>query len=746
MSRLQLHSQTRLRVLVALHAAAILVSAAALAQDSAPATKPARGTKLLTFEMVHGPDRVDFGGRGGRGAKRWHSEAGYYLEERDGRRMKVNAETEEAAPLYDDEALQKAILEGIAGIKEDDAKRLARDPAQFSKDRGTVMIRHDGAIYACKLAEGKLHKVIDRDGGMKELALSPGGGLVHYVKDNDLYAADTAGGPPRRITRDGSETILNGILDWVYQEEVYGRGTWRAYWVRPDDAYTAFLRLDEKDVPIYTLIDPIPYRQKPEQDRYPKAGDPNPTVRLRVAARAEGEPIDVDLSKYKDDQPLVVRVGWAPDGKLIYQVQNREQTWLDLNEADPRTGAARTLFRETSPAWVNVLIEPHWLPDGSFLWISERDGYAHLYHYARDGALLRRLTEGEWEVRTLHGVDGEAGYVYFSGTKDTPTQQNAYRVPLKGGEVQRLTEPGFSHSASFDAGCRLFFDTFSNIHTPPRVGLRRGDGSLLRAVNDNDKTTIHEYKLGETSFVMIPARDGHMLSAMIIKPADFEPGKRYPVWIPVYAGPAAPTVDNRWSGNGYMAHQLLAQQGILVMEIDPRSAAGMGAKHAWTAYKRLGEQELADIEDGVKWLIEQGWADPERVGITGFSYGGFMACYALTHSTMFSVGVAGGSVTDWRNYDTIYTERYMMTPQNNPEGYQRTSCVENADKLHGRLLLVHGLMDDNVHVQNTLQLMLKLQDAGRKFDVMLYPSDRHGIGRGGRHFQRMVYEFVIENL
>jgi dipeptidyl-peptidase-4 len=716
-------------------------------QESQPASEPAPGTKLLTPEILWGPEgRVDFNGT--RLAEiTWLPDGVHYLQRRDGRLMRVHAESDAAEPAYSRDALERA-LRAQGDFDDKDVARFVDQPGQFSKDRWVALLTHEKRLYLYRFDTATLTRLCDPQIERPELTLSPLAGYVGFVSDNDLYVLNTKTRRLRRLTRDGCERRLNGILDWVYQEEVYGRGNYRGYWWREDDAYIAMLTLDETGVPMFPIVDKIPQHGTLETMLYPKAGDTNPTAQLSIIRPDNGKRRIVDLSRYQGGECLIVRVGWAPDGKLIFQVQDREQTWLDLNEADPQTGRCRTMLHETSPAWVNVLLdEPHWLPDGSFLWLSERDGWRHVYHYARDGRLIRRLTAGEWEVRDVHGVDAAGEWLYVSGTRDSLIENHLYRVRLDGtGEPQRLTEPGYSHSANVDPTGRRFVDSFSNIDTPPRAYLRSTDGSLLRVLSDKPVEAIAEFKLGRWEFLRYPARDGYMLTGLLLRPPDFDPSRKYPVLVDVYAGPDSQTVRNRWTGNGGMADQMLAQQGYMVWSLDPRSASGAGATSAWQCYERLGESELSDIEDSVRFLIEQHGADPARIGINGYSYGGFMTCYAMTHSELFKMGVAGGSVTDWHNYDTIYTERYMRTPANNPEGYERSSVVKAAAKLHGRLLLIHGMLDDNVHFQNTVQLIERLQAAGKTFDVMIYPRDQHGIGHGMRHYQQLRLRYIQENL
>lgn len=753
--------------------------------DAEPASSSAPALKRLTREMLFGPEnRVDFVGSYQSGFT-WLSDGRSFLHRRDGTLMRVDAVSDRATPPYDVERFEQA-LRASGDFDADAVTRVARDPGTLTEDRSRAVIRHnkcyyvydfepaaadphDTAVIGDEWEEPEIAGRIDGartdsaasgrapgeplvrridvgEGAFDMPRLSSDGRFMAFARDYDLHVIDldAPGGKLTRLTSGGNQDLRNGVFDWVYAEEVFGHGR-PAYWWSPDGKRLAYIQLNEDGVPRYSIADQLPYHLRIEATHYPKAGDKNPTARLGIVGAETGVTTWVDLSAYEGGEFLIVRVSWAPDGKLMYQVQDREQTWLDLNEADPVSGASRNLFRESSPAWVDVLGTPHWLADGSFLWSSQRDGWRHIYHYARDGELIARVTGGDWEARALHGVDEAAGWVYLSGTRDSPIQSNAYRVQLDGSGLERLTEPGFDHRVNFDPHFRYFFDTYSNVMTAPRVDLRHSDGSLLRVISANDVKTIHEFELGEVKFLRVPTRDGYVMNAMLVLPPRMEEGKKYPVWSYTYSGPHAPSVRNAWQGGGLMHSQYFAQQGYMVWVCDNRSCSGQGAVSAWQNYMRLGVSECQDLEDGLRWLIANYPADPERIGIHGHSYGGFQTSFCLTNSTMFKLGVAGAPVTDWRCYDTIYTERYMRTPQNNPQGYERTSPTKLAKNLHGRLLIMHGLMDDNVHFQNSVQFVDQLQRAGKQFDVMFYPRAGHGLFPGD-HVVEMRDAFVLGNL
>jgi dipeptidyl-peptidase-4 len=401
------------------------------------------------------------------------------------------------------------------------------------------------------------------------------------------------------------------------------------------------------------------------------------------------------------------------------------------------------LFRETTKAWVDDPGPLTFLKDGSFLIFSERTGYKHLYHYAAAGKLLAAVTSGEWENRGLQRVDETPGWVYFTGMRDGWLSSNLYRVKLDGKDLERLTKNGGDHRVSVSPKEDLFIDSFGDHKTPTKVQLLRMDGSIARALDSNPVPSSNEAKPGRFELVQIQTPDGFTLEGSVLKPPNFDPKKRYPVWFMTYGGPHAPTVSDTWNP-GRSRDDGLAQMGFIVFHCDPRSASGKGVCSTWTAYKRLGIHELEDIETAIRWMNSHSYVDSARVGMSGHSYGGFMTAFALTHSKLFAAGIAGAPVTDWHNYDSIYTERYMNTPQENPEGYKETSVVRAAGNVHGKLLILHGMIDDNVHLQNTAQLIDALQQSNKDFEVMFYPRARHGIF--GAHYQRLQVEFMKRTL
>ncbi|MBX3290304.1 MAG: DPP IV N-terminal domain-containing protein [Acidobacteria bacterium] len=730
--------------------------------------------RLLTLDDIFSPEmsrRVPFGG--GPTRLTWAPDGRSFKQMQGGRLVRVNAITGEAEPYFDSARFASALV-STAGLERYLAERLSVSiTLHFNKGETAILLNHANDLWHYDIASGRMKRLTDTKEPEVEQDFSPDGRWVSFVRGNDLYVVDVEKAEEKRLTRDGTERIHNGYLVWVYEEELYGRGNNRGYWWSPDSRHIAFLRLDDSPVPEFILSNEVTNDPGTEKTRYPKAGDPNPLVQLGIADVTKSSRVPnvrnvpgvgdrlpagiqrigdnvkfADLKAYKPDDILIGRVAWTPDSEsVIFQALNREQTFLDVNSAAV-DGKVKKLFTETTAAWVEVYGDPKFLSDGSSIWQSARNGWKHLYHYDAKGNLYRQLTDGKWEVRSFYGVDETNGWVYFSATKDNHIAENIYRVSINGGEIQRISVGGGNHSASFNSTFTHYVHNWSDVNTPPQQRLFRADGELERILNNNQVDVLNEFKLGEPEFMKVRTRDGFEMEAMMIKPPDFDPSKKYPVLQYTYAGPHAPQVRNSWGGNRYMWHQMLAQKGYIIWMCDNRTASGKGEESTWPVYRQMGRLELRDIEDGINYLKSLPYVDGERIGIWGWSYGGFMTGYAMTHSNIFKAGIAGGSVTDWHLYDSIYTERFMQTPKSNPAGYESTSVVKAAKNLHGRILLIHGIMDDNVHQQNTIQLVNELQKHGKQFDLMLYPTQRHGVVDPNQqyHMYTMITDFILRNL
>jgi dipeptidyl-peptidase-4 len=714
----------------------------------------AAAQRRLTLDDLYDPaSRTNFNGRATVGLTWIDAERYAWFREAGGgaQWVSVDAASGEARPLFDAAKMEAALLR-LPGMPESDAREASRSRDLVFDDRySAVLLTLEADLYLYDFDSDRAARLTSAPGIEEVPSFSPDGSQVAFVRANDLHVVDVATGREGRVTTDGGEEVLNGRLDWVYEEEIYGRGRRQAYWWSPDSSRIAFLRIDDTPVPTHVTVDEIPYLQTVERWDYPKAGDPNPFATLGVA-RVAGGPIQwVNVDRYPAGDRLIVGVDWVPGGqRLVFEVQDRRQTWMDVNVVEVATGSVRTLFRETSPAWVNPPEEDHpvWLGDGSFLWQSDRSGWRHLYHYRADGTLVRQVTDGKWDVRTFHGIDESSGWIYFSGTERSYVGIDVYRIRLDGGRLERLSRAEGSHSARFNPAFTYYIGQWSDITTPTQTRLHRADGAEVRMINENRVRALEEYRLSKPEFLQVATRDGFLMEAIMIKPPDFDPTRRYPVYQFTYGGPQLPQVRNAWGGTQYLYHQLLAQEGIIVWICDNRTASGKGIQSAWPLYKKFGELELRDIEDSLSWLKKQPYVDSSRIGIHGWSYGGYLTSYALTHSRSFVMGIAGGTVADWRSYDTVYTERYMGLPEENPDGYRNSSPRWSAGSLHGALLLVHGAIDDNVHVANTLQFAQELQREQKHFQLMLYPQSRHGITDPQlvKHLRTMMLDFTLRHL
>ncbi len=702
--------------------------------------------KKLTLEQASGREQAP--SYFSRAARISWGEDGQFLSWRKGGKTELlDPLTLEAAPEMQRGRPQQGLLGpdswGVtyllkqAGVDEKIAQAVGKKSSggQRSADGQSLVIEHQSKYYMIsgKPDQEKVEVLDSAEvGGELEFAQLGGDGKhFAWVMNNDLYIKQL-GGKTRRVTKNGGPDFFNGKLDWVYQEEIYGRGRFKAFWWSPDGKYVAFLASDEAAVHEFTLVDHIEnghFRVKPEVVNYPKVGDPNPTVKLGIAEAKSGKVKWLDLSEYPEDL-LITRVMWTPEGdRCLFVVADRIQTYADMRSANPANGKHKLMVRESSEdSWTPRPAPPRWLESGDFLWQSHRGGYQHLYLYSADGKLKNPVTAGEWQVSRVMEVDEEEGVVWFSGTKDGAIDSNIYRINMDGSGLTRLTSGRGSHRVSFNHDHSLMLDRVSSRTMPEEVRLCDGKtGEVIKVLNQSKVAAAEEYLMAEWEVHEVSARDGFKLDAAILKPVNFDPNAKYAVWLSTYSGPNAPTLRNSWQGSSWF--QFLAQQGVIVLQVNVRSASGKGLWATKACYKQLGLSELHDLEDAVDWLCANPWADGDRVGITGYSYGGFMSAFALVFSDKFSLAVAGGGVYDWRMYDTVYTERYMSTPELNPDGYAKTSILEHAGQMKGYLHMHHGAMDDNVHLQNMMQFAYALQKAGKlNWSMMVYPQTRHGIG------------------
>jgi len=628
---------------------------------------------------------------------------------------------------------------------------------RWSPQGNALLLEGDNDLWLFDLSSGQKRRLTD-DGAEKEYpTFSPGGGRVAFVKQKDIYLLELDTGKLQKLTLADNENVLNGKLDWVYEEELAFRAAAGAFEWSPDGKEIAYLRLDDSPVPQYPLTNYLQVHPLLTWERFPQPGDPNPLPSIHVVIIGGPDRMVWSLAV---KSPEVEYVGptfsWTPDSSaLTYLTLNRAQNELQVRLWEPATGGDRQLLAEKDPYWINSLVPTRYLDSGQrFLWLSERDGWLHLYLYNQRGELIKQLTHGDWQIDLPSfgevpniAVDEKGDWAYFEANEKDPRERHLYRVRLEGGEFERLSKEPGTHVMSLSPSGAYISESFSSFAALPQTRLLRADGSLL-TVLDQPKNHLAEYQLAQTEFPEVKARDGARLYARLVKPADFDPKKRYPVIVYVYGGPHAQVVTNRWGVTSPLDH-LFAQEGFLVWSLDNRGSSGRG--HAWesTVFENLGRRELEDQLDGVGYLKSLPYVDGDRLGIWGWSYGGYMTLYALTHAPeVFKCGAAGGPVTDWKFYDSIYTERYMRTPQENAQGYKTSSPLEAADKLQARLLLIHGTDDDNVHMQNTMNFVEGLVHAGRPFELYLQPGQKHGFAGPviRSYLNERLLSFFKENL
>lgn len=640
------------------------------------------------------------------------------------------AEKTEAAPGVERQPARprKATLEGY----------------RWSPDGQVLLLSGANDLWLYQAADKSLKRLTRTPEPEEFPTFSPDGRRVAFVRKNDIHVLEIASGKETRLTTDGAEHVFNGKLDWVYEEELANRSG-RSYEWSPDGAAIAYLRLDENRVAAYPIVDFLKVPAAVTWQRYPKSGTPNSIVSFHVVG-ADGSPRgDVTL---EGDVYVAPAFSWTTDSKSVcYRVLNRNQNREEVRLFTPAEMSSKTLFVEEDPYWVNTFEAPRFLPGGRYLWKSERDGYAHLYVGQVSGGTPRAITHGQWMVDRVIGVDRKKELVYFTATEENVRRRPIYRVALDGSGFTKLTrEPG-THSAELSPEGDFLLDTSSTVSQPPVLTLLDASGRSVRPVN-RPENRLAGFELATTEEVEVAAADGAKLLARLVKPPDFDPAKKYPVVVQVYGGPHAQVVHDAWGATSLFDHYL-ASKGFLVWSLDNRGSWGRG--HAWEAaiFKEMGRRELADQLAGVRYLKSLSYVDPARVGIWGWSYGGYMTLYALTNAPdVWKCGVAGAPVTHWKFYDSIYTERYMRTPRDNPAGYEASAPLSRSKDLKAKLLLIHGTADDNVHMQNTLAFVDALTKAGKPYQLEVQPGQKHGFrGKESLNFRNAtIAKFFEDNL
>lgn len=566
----------------------------------------------------------------------------------------------------------------------------------------------------------------------KNATASPDNKWVAFTRNNNLFVMEVATKKEMQLTTDGNDSIMNGYASWVYYEEILGRGgRYRAFWWSPDSKRIVYMHFDDSPVPvfpIYVIKDQHGYL---ENMRYPKAGDKNPYVKIGVISIDNPKTVWADFNE-KDDQYFGQPI-WTPDNRLWVQWMNRGQDNLKIYEIDQSTGSKKEIYNEKQETWIDLdeTARIEFLPSGKgFILKSDKDGWENLYLHDMNGKQLNQITTGNFWGTAILKVDEKAKQVYIRARKENSARFDLYRVGMDGKGLTRLTFGDYSHTqVSLSPNGKYFITTYSNVSTPTKMALVDAKGKIVRELYDSKGEDFNAYNLPKTEIRRVKSADGQFdLPVAITYPVNFDPNKKYPVLVSIYGGPNAGTVYDTWrSVNGQS--QWWAQEGIIQVAFDNRSSGHFGKKGLNQIHRQLGKHEIEDYMDCAKWMRQQPWVDTNKVAITGGSFGGYITCMALTYGAdVFNYGIANASVTDWQFYDTHYTERFMDTPQENPEGYKATSVMTYADKYKGLLRIVHGTSDDNVHMQNSITLINRLQDLKKHFEFMLYPSERHGIG------------------
>ncbi|MEK7728625.1 MAG: S9 family peptidase [candidate division KSB1 bacterium] len=690
--------------------------------------------------------------------------SGYFVSEEDAATkstsfFRVDPATQKRTPLFD-QATQQSLVRGYNNLTKQEIKNLPLKSFTYLPGGAAITFSIDKRYFHYDFKSAILREflrpTVAPQPGSKDLMrgmaasqlwngeYAPDFSHFAYVKEFDLYLVNTSTGEEKRLTFGGNENLLHGRPDWVYPEE-FAQLT--AYWWSPDGRKLAYYEFDESQVHKYPLVHDLKPEAEVEMQSYPKAGETNPTVKLFIVDIATGKNVEIPTNSSSD--VYLIKPKWLPDGSgFTFQRMNRRQNELELLVADRETGATRALLVEKEEAFINLHDDFIVLQDGKhFLWSSERSGWRHLYLYDLQGQLVRQLTKGEWPVEGITQVDEKNKWIYFTGYTNDGLELHFFRVNLEGTKQQQLTSAPGTHRVSLDPACKYFTDSYSAFTTPPTMNVHSAEGKLLNNLMSTNTARLDSLKLLPPELVLVKAADGTTdLHGLLFKPANFDPNKRYPLYVSVYGGPHSKSVRNSYQTSS--SAQRMAQLGFIVWTQDNRGLVNRGKKFETETYMKLGQVDLADQTAGVKQITQRSYVDGSRVGVFGWSYGGYMtSIMMLKEPEVFHVGIAGAPVTDWRNYDTIYTERYMRTPQENTEGYDLGSALPYAKNLKGKLLILHGSVDNNVHPGNTIQLLDALIKAQKKFDLTFYPEQRHGVGGpGAQHVNSSMIDFLLEHL
>lgn len=566
--------------------------------------------------------------------------------------------------------------------------------------------------------------------GARNITLSPDKKFAAYTKkDNNLYVTEISSGKETALTNDGTEAIKNGYASWIYYEEILGRASqYKAFWWSPDSKKIAYMRFDDSEVPTFPIYVADGTHGYLENEHYPKAGDKNPEVKIGVTGIDAPSTVWADFNAANDQ--YFGRLYWTPANELFAQWMSRSQDTLIVYSVNTANGSKKEIYKEIQPTWIVLEGDDRFefLKSG-FIQKSDKDGWENLYLHDNNGKLINQVTKGNYWGTEILKVDEKNKFVYVRARKDNSARFDIYKVALNGKSSVKLSSGDYSYeNVSVSPNAKYIIATYSNLQTPPVVTVMNNSGKPVREIINTKGAEFDNYFIPATKLLRVKSEDGLFdLPVTITYPANFDSTKKYPIWISVYGGPNAGTVYDRWKPVGG-PNQYFAQEGVVVVTMDNRSSGHFGRKGINYIFKQMGKYEIEDYMHCAKWLRSQQWADASKIGITGGSFGGYITCMALTYGAdVFTHGIALYSVTDWKLYDSHYTERFMRRPQDNAEGYNNTSAMKYANKYKGVLRIVHGSTDDNVHMQNTTQLIDKLQDLNKSFELMIYPNQRHGI-------------------
>lgn len=605
--------------------------------------------------------------------------------------------------------------------------------------------------FVYEIKSKKLAPLTDFSKGKQSLAsFSPDGKHIAFVRNNNLFYKQIGASEETQITTDGKwNEIINGAPDWVYEEEF---GFSKGYHWSPEGSEIAYYRFDEREVPMFSMA--MYGSLYPEQYtfKYPKAGETNSTVEIRVYNLAKNQNSVLNTGTTAND--YIPRMQWTrSEGKLCVSTLNRRQNHLQHLVFDTqKPDEFEVLYEEKNDTYVEVNDDLYFTEDGKYFFLSsEKDGFNHIYRYKMNGKLADQVTEGNWDVTSFVGTDDKNEKVFFVSAETSPMQRNLYAIGFNGKGKKQLTQENGNNRAEFSKGFKYFINYNSGLNRPNKVTLHSGNGKLIKTLEENTKVQENMQKFGlvQSEFMTIPNENGDQMNAWMIKPSNFDANKAYPVLMYVYNGPGINTVNDSWGGGNYLWFQMLAQKGYIVVSVDARGTGYRGTEYKKCTYKQLGKLETEDQIAAAKWLGKQKYVDAARIGIFGWSYGGYMSSLCITKGAdVFSTAIAVAPVTNWRYYDSIYTERYMQTPQENGAGYDDNSPISHVEKLAGKYLLVHGTADDNVHYQNSLEMTSALVNKNKEFDMFMYPNKNHGIygGYTRLHLFNKMTNFILNNL